>query len=99
MASVAQGEYSVLVGGIAFLFTVAHVLSVFPIYFLMTIQRRVPGKIWLLTSLSTGAVAHSLWLVYAWPCDDLFVKMAIALWVVAYLVFIAQSAFISKINN
>jgi hypothetical protein len=96
MINTVQDDYSIVLGSLAFLFTVAHVLTVFPIYFSLTVQNQVPKKKLLLWSFSIGCVAHTWWLIYAWPTGDLFLKIAIALWVVAYVVFIVQLTIIGK---
>jgi hypothetical protein len=84
-------ETQLIVGAISFLLTALHVLTSFPLSLSQIIQNRFPKRYFLIGSFFIGVVTNVFWMIYVSRIGDLFLKIAIALWLVANLIFLIQA--------
>jgi hypothetical protein len=85
-----------IVGALAFIVTTLHVLLSMPVFLRIMVRNDTPRKRMLIYFFSSGICMYSLWLIYTWKVDNLFITVAIALMILAYIVFLFQSLWIKK---
>lgn len=91
-----ESEYRVIFGAIVFLLTVIHIIGSFPLFLSLIAQHRYAQRRLLIVSLVIGVLVSAIWLIYLWEVRDLFIKIALALWMIAYLIFLIQALIMSR---
>jgi hypothetical protein len=84
-------QLNLIIGAIAFVMTTLHVVLTFPVFSYVIAKHNYLGTRLLVTSFLTGIITYGLWLVYVWPFENLFMIVALGLWILTYVVFLIQT--------
>jgi hypothetical protein len=92
-------QLNLIIGAMAFVMTTLHVVLTFPVFSYVIAKHNYLRTRLLITSFLTGIVTYGLWLVYVWPFENLFMIVALGLWILTYVVFLIQTIVEDKTNG
>jgi hypothetical protein len=84
-------EASIVTGAIAFILTSTHVVMSFLVFFKMIPGLTLPAKWFMVFFFITGIAMSVTWLLYLWPYNSLFLRIALGLQVLSSMIFLVQT--------